>query len=128
MFHGDEFDYKITKHITLSRFLFPIQWIIERLGFNLNGFLRNLYHSMAQKIGHKNYNDLVMDVEHEVVSRYKDYDIIIMGHTHKGKLVNVNNSMYYINTGSFVNRPCYVEFDEEASVFYIQKFKGIKDE
>jgi len=128
MFHGDEFDFKITEHMTLSKFLFPIQWTFERAGFNLNKFLRNLYHSIAQKIGHKNYNDLVMDVEQEAAAKYAEYDIFVMGHTHKEKLVKLNNNRFYINTGSLINYPVYVEFDEEEEIFKIRKFEGVNYE
>jgi UDP-2,3-diacylglucosamine pyrophosphatase LpxH len=122
MFHGDEFDFKITKRITLSKLLFPIQWVFERLGINLNKFLRNLYHSIAQKIGHKKYNTLVMDVERAAVVKYRDYDVFIMGHTHTEKLVRLNDNKFYVNTGSLINNPVYVEFDESEGMFQIKQF------
>ena len=125
MLHGHEFDYRIMDFITWSKLLFPLQWGIERLGFNLNKFLRNLYHSIAQKIGHKNYNDLVMAVEYDAVDKYKDYDVIIMGHTHKHKLVRLNNERFYINTGSLINYPVYIEFDEIGGEFTLRTFEGV---
>jgi len=126
LFHGDEFDYKITKHITLARFLFPIQWFLERLGFNFNWFTLNLYHSISKKVQHKKYDALVLDIEKEAVEKYKDYDLIIMGHTHKHKLIKLSDNRYYINTGALINYPVYAEFNEEDSTFTIKKFEGVE--
>jgi len=120
MIHGHEFDFIILRHITLAKFLFPIQWVCERFGFSMSGFLRDLYHSFAEKFHHKKYDSLVYDAEYEAVNKYKDYDILMMGHTHKEKLVKLDDGRYYINTGSFVHHPAYVEFDN--NIFTIRKF------
>jgi len=121
--HGHEFNFMITKTLSLTKLLFPFQWASERLGFNLNGKLRDLYHSVASKMQHKKYNELVFGIEKKAAERYSEYDVIIMGHTHKEKLVKLSPTKYYVNTGSFVHWPVYTEFVNDS--FVTKRIKGV---
>lgn len=121
--HGHEFNFMITKTLSLTKLLFPFQWLSERFGFNLNGTLRDLYQSVASKIQHKKYNELVFGMENKAAEKYSEYDVIIMGHTHKEKLVKLPGNKYYVNTGSFVHYPVYTEFTDDS--FVTKRIKGI---
>ena len=89
---------------------FPIHWFLERIGVNIKGYLRELFHSISAKKQHKHYNDIVSDIEKEAVKKYSDYSILIMGHTHLSKRVYISKPIY-INTGSLIHDPCCIEYD-----------------
>jgi len=110
MIHGDEFDAVVVKYLWMTKLWFPIHWVLERMGINVKGYLRELFHSISAKKQHKHYNDIVSAVEREAVKKYSDYDIIIMGHTHLSKLVYTSKPIY-INTGSLIHDPCCIEYD-----------------
>ncbi len=110
--HGEEFDHLITNHSWLARLVFPFYWCCERLGFNLKGCLRQLFHSIFAKIEKKHYNDLVLDTEENLVNKYKDkYDYIVVGHTHLPKLVK-GTDFTYINCGDWIYHKSYVEYED----------------
>jgi len=116
--HGHEFDELITKHYWLAKLIFPIRWLLERLGVNLLAYVRNLYHSIAAKRQNKKYNDLVIDIEKQAVSKYeKDFDYLVMGHTHLPKIVLRDSDPKeprkcdYINVGDWIHNRTYVERD-----------------
>lgn len=121
--HGHEFNFMITKTLSLTKLLFPFQLLSERLGFNLNGALRDLYQSVASKIHHKKYNDLVFSMEKKAAEKYSEYDVIVMGHTHKEKLVKLPDNKFYVNTGSLVHYPVYTEFSN--NYFVTKLIKGV---
>jgi len=108
--HGDEFDDVVIKYLWLAKVWFPIHWVLERVGINVKGFLRDLFHSISKKKQHKHYNDIISDIEKAAVKKYSDYSIIIMGHTHLSKFVYTSIPTY-INTGSLLNDPCCVEYN-----------------
>jgi len=108
--HGDEFDDIVIKYLWITKLWFPIHWFLERIGVNIKGYLRELFHSISAKKQHKHYNDIVSDIEKEAVKKYSDYSIVIMGHTHLSKLVYTSKPMY-INTGSLIHDPCCIEYD-----------------
>lgn len=116
--HGHEFDELITRHYWLAKLIYPIRWFLERLGVNLLAYTRNLYHSIAAKRQDKNYNSLVLDMEKHMVAKYeKEFDYLVMGHTHLPKIVLRNadpkdpRKCDYINTGDWIHNRTYVERD-----------------
>jgi len=123
LIHGHEFNFMITNTLSLTKLLFPFQLLSERFGFNLNGALRDLYQSVACKINHKKYNELIFGIENKAVKKYSKYDVIVMGHTHKEKLVKLPGNKYYVNTGSLVHHPVYTEFANDS--FVTKLIKGI---
>jgi len=108
--HGSEFDDIIIKYSWMAKLFFPVHWVLERIGINVKGFLRELFHSVSKKIQDKHYNDIISDIEKTAVKKYSNYSILIMGHTHLPKVVYTSKPMY-INTGSLVHDPCYIEYD-----------------
>ena len=117
--HGHEFDELITKYYWLAKLIFPIRWLLERLGVNLLAYTRNLYHSVAAKKQNKQYDDLVLGIEKQAVAKYeKDFDYLVMGHTHLPKLVPRDadpddpRKCDYINTGDWIHNRTYIERDE----------------
>ena len=112
MVHGDECDDLVLKYSWLARLLFPIHWMFERFGINLKGFFRELYHSISMKVDKKYYHDLVLDIEKELVSRYKDKcDCLIFGHTHVPKLGSKDGTIY-VNCGDWVWSNSYVVYED----------------
>lgn len=112
MVHGDECDDLVFKHSWLARVLFPIHWVCERFGINLKGFFRELYYSISMKVDKKYYNDLVLDIEKDLVSKYKDKcDCLIFGHTHVPKLGSKDGTMY-VNCGDWVWSDTYVVYKD----------------
>lgn len=110
LIHGHEFDGVMVKYLGINKLLFPIQWLCERLNLNISNWLNTTYHSVAAKISDKHYNDIVLEIEKRVIEKYKDYDILIMGHTHLEKFVYTYKPVY-INTGSLIHDPSYLEYD-----------------
>jgi len=110
MIHGDEFDDVIIKYMWVAKLWFPFHWLLERIGINIKGYLRELFHSISMKKDHKYYNDIVTETEERAVKKYKDYSILIMGHTHLSKRVYISKPIY-INTGSLIHDPCCIEYD-----------------
>jgi len=116
--HGQEFDELITRHFWMAKLVYPIRWFLERLGVNLLAYTRNLYHSISAKRQHKKYNALVLDMEKHMVSKYeKDFEYLVMGHTHLPKIVLRDSDPKdirecdYINTGDWIHNRTYVERD-----------------
>jgi UDP-2,3-diacylglucosamine pyrophosphatase LpxH len=110
--HGDEFDELVYKYSWVAKLLHPIQWICERIfKINLKGYFRELFHSIAAKRDKKYYNDLVMDVEENLVEAYKkDYQCIVIGHTHLPKLIK-RDDFIYANCGDWVYNKTYVTYE-----------------
>lgn len=107
--HGHQFNDIIRTYDNVAKMMFPIQWIFERLNINISLGLRELYHSIAAKIQHKYYNDLILDIEKTAVNKYKDkYKYIFLGHTHFPKLVTSKETTY-VNSGDFIHNNTYVE-------------------
>ena len=106
--HGHEFDNLIVKHYWLAKLLFPIHWVLERLGIDIRNCCNKLYHSVARKIQNKCYHDLVLNIEQDAVEEYKNFRYIVMGHTHLPKLVASDNNIY-INCGDWIDNKTYVE-------------------
>jgi len=110
--HGDEFDHMVTKYSWIARLLWPINWLLERVGINIKAFFRETYHSLAAKREKKYYNDLVLTVEKEIVNKYKDkYDYIVIGHTHLPKLI-VQDDYVYVNCGDWIHNQTYVIYED----------------
>ena len=117
MIHGDECDDLIVKYSWLAKLLFPIHWVCERFGINLKGFFRTLYYSVAMKVDKKYYNDLVLDIEKDLVSKYKDKcDYLIAGHIHVPKIVEKSN-ITYINCGDWVYNETYIIYEDGVFKF-----------
>ena len=118
--HGHQFDYMVKNYEWMYRLVFPIHWVLERLGINVKGFLAEVIHSIAAKKQKKYYDDLVMAIEKEAVKEYGMFQHVVMGHTHLGKIADGDTT--YVNCGSMTHDKTYVEYDE--GVFYL---KGVKD-
>lgn len=109
--HGDEFDKLVIKYSWAAKILFPIHWLFERVGLNLKGFFRTLFYSLSAKRDKDYYNDLVLDVEIELVKKYKDFfDCIIVGHSHFPKKVE-GDGFIYVNCGDWTYNKSYVEYE-----------------
>lgn len=112
MVHGDECDELIIKYSWSAKLLFSIHWICQRFGLNIKGFFRNLFHSVSMKVDNKYYNELVLDIEKDLVSKYKDgCDCLIVGHTHFPKLIQRDN-IVYINCGDWIWNRSYVVYKD----------------
>lgn len=118
--HGHQFDYKIKDYLWFYHLVFPIHWVLERLGINFKGFFAELFHSIAAKRDKKYYDDLVLDIEKEAVRKYNDFRAIVMGHTHLAKITD--GQTIYINCGSMTYQKTYVDYDGET--FFL---RGIKN-
>jgi UDP-2,3-diacylglucosamine pyrophosphatase LpxH len=110
MVHGDEFDDAIIKYSWVAKMWFPLHWLLERFGINIKGYLRELFHSIAKKKDNKHYNDIITEIEKRAVEKYKDYSVIIMGHTHLAKMVYTSTPIY-LNAGSMLVDPSCIEYD-----------------
>jgi UDP-2,3-diacylglucosamine pyrophosphatase LpxH len=86
--HGDEFDELVYKYSWVAKLLHPIQWICERIfKINLKGYFR------------------------ELVEAYKkDYQCIVIGHTHLPKLIK-RDDFIYANCGDWVYNKTYVTYE-----------------
>jgi UDP-2,3-diacylglucosamine hydrolase len=110
--HGDEFDHTVTKYYWLAKLFWPINWLFERLGINIKAFFRETYHSLAVKKDKKYYNDLILNVEKELVNKYKNkYHYIVVGHTHMPKLI-VEDDYVYVNCGDWIHNKTYVIYKD----------------
>lgn len=111
--HGHEFNATILKYNWVAKLVWPLQWLLERVGLNLRGWLRTLLHSISAKKKNKNYNDIILDIEEQVIKMYKEYNYIIMGHTHLPKLVKRDSRPSYVNCGDFIYNQTWVEYDSD---------------
>jgi len=110
--HGDEFDHTVTKYSWVARLFWPINWLLERVDINIKAFFRETYHSLAAKREKKYYNDLILDVEKELVNKYKHrYDYIVIGHTHLPKLI-VEDDYTYVNCGDWIHNQTYATYKD----------------
>jgi len=118
--HGHEFNETILKYSWIAKLVWPIQWIFERFGWNIRGWLRTLFHSIAAKKQNKNYNDIVLDIEEQVVEMYKDHSYVIMGHTHLPKLVEREERPSYVNCGDFIHNQTWVTYDSDTGEMLLE--------
>jgi len=119
--HGEEFDKLVTKYYWVAKILFPIQWSFERLHLDPQGYLRDIYYSISNKRNKKCYNDLVLQIEKDLVQKYRnDYYYIICGHTHFPKIsCNEYVGYCYINSGDLIHNFTYVEYVDKQ--FYLRR-------
>lgn len=112
--HGDKFDKLILNYSPLAKFLFYINWVTLRLGFDLSLKFRKLFYSVAAKKKEEYYNKLVLDIESETIELFKsDYKNIIMGHTHWPKIL-YHDCGIYMNCGDMVGNFSYIIFDDRS--------------
>ena len=103
--HGDEFD----SSTIITRLIFPAHYIFERMGVNMKGYFRTLYHKLLVFKNDSDKNSLVFKNEQKLFDKYtKDYDLVIAGHTHVAKLVRTPEGDY-VNSGCVVYNPSYLE-------------------
>ena len=122
MIHGDEFDKIVTKYSFLAKLLYPLQWMLTRIGINPNAMIRNIIHSIACHREKKYYNDLVLDVEENLVNKYKgNCKCLIAGHTHLPKLI-VSEEFTYVNCGDWIHNRTYAECID--GVFSVKEENG----
>lgn len=115
--HGDEFDKLVTKYSWWAKVIWPLQWFPERFGINVRYVIRNIYYSIAAQKSKKFYNDLVTDIEIHLFNKYKkNFDNIIVGHTHQPKIV-VKDNKTYVNCGSWVQNKNYVIYNNKSNKF-----------
>jgi len=116
LIHGDETD----TSMGWTKTLFYVNYLLERVGFNLKAFIRNTVHWYLVWKHSVSPNSLVFKTEKALYKKYsKDYDIIISGHTHMPKIV-VMEDAYFLNTGSVLYKPNYLVVDKNT--FFIQRF------
>jgi len=109
--HGHEFDIIVTKYSWAAKMLFPIHWVLERFNINIKGWFVRLFHSIAAKKNKKYYNSLVLDIEQEVIKKYREkFNTIIMGHTHLPKHFTTEG-IKYINLGDILYHKTYCVYD-----------------
>lgn len=110
LIHGDEFD----RLIDVSKIWFPIHYTLQRVGLNIKATARNAYHYISRIKKRQPYNSIVFRTEEKIVDYYgPEYDIIISGHTHMPKLIQLSNC-FYVNCGSLVYKPTYVVVDKNT--------------
>jgi len=115
MIHGEEFDNLWLEYASIAKALYGIQWILERLNINLKAFYSTLRCSLSSKYRKSYWNELVSAIEMKAVSTYKkDYDALVMGHTHVGKVIHIHDydkGFTYVNPGSVEKRRAtYIEY------------------
>lgn len=104
--HGHHFD----KHQWMYVFTFPIHWVLERFGIDLSSVLRSLFLDKDKP---------VKNIEEDPVRIYgSTYDVIVMGHTHIRKILNLE-SCILVNCGSMTHKPGAVEYNSELDKFKI---------
>jgi len=111
--HGDglisnDLGYKILKKILrnkLSQFLFSL--IHPDFGIWISSFSSKTSRNYTST---KNYgeNDSLFEVAKEKISA--GYDYVIFGHSHRKKREEFDRG-YYINLGSWLEKPCYGKFE-----------------
>lgn len=110
LIHGDEFD----SSIDVSKLWFPLHYTLQRVGLNIKAAARNTHHWASRLVKRQPYNSIVLNTEEKIVDRYGGYyDVIIAGHTHLPKLVQLSNCMY-VNCGSIIHKPTYVVVDRNT--------------
>ena len=110
LIHGDEFD----KRAYRRDVYFKIHKFFSKYEINLKAFVRNIVYSYAMfKKGLSN-NDLVLQGEIDVFNKYsRDYDIIVMGHSHLPKMVRKKDADY-LNCGCIVYKPTYLAAEKNT--------------
>jgi UDP-2,3-diacylglucosamine pyrophosphatase LpxH len=109
LMHGNEFDDSGAFMMFLLKCISPIQWIFTKAGMSFSYRLRDWYYE--KKHGSNFYNKLALGNEKKTVKKYSvDNKIIIMGHTHVGKIVETPEYKY-INCGTALHDASAVEFD-----------------
>lgn len=103
--HGHE----ACKVASPAKGLFFIQYYAERwFKINPKDVLRGIWHNLLMKIYNKKDDAIVLKIEKEIYEYYRGkYDMIIVGHTHEGKIVQ-ERDLLYVNTGCIVHKPTYV--------------------
>jgi len=124
--HGQIYDEFIRDYSNWARFLYCIQWLLERVGINLQACFRNTLHSIAMKKQKKYYNDLVLKVEKEatVSNMERGFRNIVLGHTHLPKLVDHYRDIIYVNSGDWIHNRTYAEYNTDNNKFTIYSVDG----
>ncbi|RMD49250.1 MAG: UDP-2,3-diacylglucosamine diphosphatase [Ignavibacteria bacterium] len=113
--HGDgliknDLGYKILKKILRNKFL---QWIFSFVHPDLGIWIASSSSKKSRDYtSQKNYgeSDSLFDVAKEKIS--DGFDYVIFGHSHRRRFEKYQNG-YYMNLGSWLEKPCYAKFDGE---------------
>lgn len=108
MLHGHKYDLLMPIYHGLRACLFgPLKAVGLARWSNK---IRSAYYRLKYKIF--TYN-MVANIERWTVKRYqKDYDVVIMGHTHEPKIVETP-FVTYVNCGCMCYKPTFVEYDDK---------------
>jgi UDP-2,3-diacylglucosamine pyrophosphatase LpxH len=107
LIHGDKED----SYLVMGNMFFPVHYVLQRVGINIKGFTRGLKYKLL-KLLRRDVNGLVSPNEKKIVQVYGDkYELIIAGHTHVSKIIELNNCIY-ANCGCLVSKPSYLVADD----------------
>jgi UDP-2,3-diacylglucosamine pyrophosphatase LpxH len=120
--HGNQFDGAILKVEFLNKlFYYTSVWPLQRIfRCNVRDRFRLMLTSVADRKGKEHYNRLVSQIEKDAVETYqKDFNYIIMGHTHFPKIVSCEDidsdcQCDYINCGDWIHNKTYLIRDDDG--------------
>ena len=109
--HGDEFDATIVKFGWLTKITVFFQELFDRIfGTNIVLFFKK---ALSQMTGDP-YKKAVIEQRDMSLTKYKDYDIVVCGHTQYPHIYKDNTiGTVYINTGTWLDKSTVTIFDED---------------
>jgi UDP-2,3-diacylglucosamine hydrolase len=116
--HGDgmvknDVGYKILKKIFRNKFLQSIYSLIHPdLGIKLASHTSKTSRSYTSN---KNYGTIDGLLETAMQKIESGYEYVLFGHSHQRALDKIGNG-YYINLGSWLDKPCYGKFTETFKI------------
>lgn len=119
LIHGDKNDYILTMYQLMI--MAPLNW-----AYDIGKFFKRDWKSAVRKWYYtKKYErfayNVMTSLEKNTLDEFKkDCDILIMGHTHTPKIISIPDCRY-VNCGSLLFRPTYVEYDDETNKFSLVK-------
>lgn len=115
--HGHQYDKLVLRYYPLARLLTWIHEILIKIGFDFSKFRFSLSSQQNKSIFAKS----LQEIEDKTIEDNKrQYNIIIMGHTHIFKNINTSNTRY-INLGDWIFNCSYAIEENERIV--LKKYK-----
>lgn len=119
MLHGHRFDDTGCR----NRLFYPIHYLLQRIGIDIKDWTVHRWYKFSAWRQDLTANDLISNAEKKLFEKYSDeYDIIFAGHTHVKKIYD-SPKCKYINCGSVLYKPSYVEIN--GNKITIKSLKGV---
>jgi len=122
--HGYHFLIKNDKHRFLHKILkFPFikkmsHYLHPSISLLIGDKFSNAHPNSEKSESIIQYTDNILF--HKAVELAKDYDIVVLGHTHLPKLINIGKSVY-VNCGDWITHNSYCLFDDKKIDLKIEK-------